>query len=209
MRKELTVNKSLMRTKKYYLRLVTVLLICAFFSTGPLRVFANDNITCSIGADNSSLNEETVLLFNEIEAYMLTNANGKRIFNMDAALSNGASERAIAIGHIINRWQEDYWIPVNLATIVPFAQWHNFSRYGNYCGKGNYGWDKDPIDNLDAACRRHDQCYDNDPLGYNHLPCDGAFCRELKAIINNSSGQKYMYASAAFLLFACKQVHGM
>ena len=30
--------------------------------------------------------------------------------------------------------------------------------HGNYCGPGNRGYDKRPVDALDAACRRHDLC---------------------------------------------------
>ena len=30
--------------------------------------------------------------------------------------------------------------------------------HGNYCGPGNRGYDKAPVDALDAACRRHDLC---------------------------------------------------
>ena len=32
--------------------------------------------------------------------------------------------------------------------------------HGNYCGYGNRGYDKPPVDDLDAACMRHDQCFD-------------------------------------------------
>lgn len=32
--------------------------------------------------------------------------------------------------------------------------------HGNYCGYGNRGYDKPPVDELDAACRRHDLCYE-------------------------------------------------
>lgn len=32
--------------------------------------------------------------------------------------------------------------------------------HGNYCGHENRGYDKAAVDQLDAACRRHDQCFD-------------------------------------------------
>lgn len=32
--------------------------------------------------------------------------------------------------------------------------------HGNYCGYGNRGYDRAPVDELDAACMRHDQCFD-------------------------------------------------
>ena len=34
--------------------------------------------------------------------------------------------------------------------------------HGNYCGPGNNGPDKMPIDALDAACMRHDACTPDD-----------------------------------------------
>jgi hypothetical protein len=32
--------------------------------------------------------------------------------------------------------------------------------HGNYCGYGNRGYNRAPVDQLDAACRKHDLCYD-------------------------------------------------
>lgn len=32
--------------------------------------------------------------------------------------------------------------------------------HGNFCGYGNRGDDKAPTDALDAACKRHDECFD-------------------------------------------------
>ena len=32
--------------------------------------------------------------------------------------------------------------------------------HGNFCGHGNRGNDKNPTDTLDAACKRHDECFD-------------------------------------------------
>ena len=32
--------------------------------------------------------------------------------------------------------------------------------HGNYCGHGNRGPGLPPTDELDAACKRHDECYD-------------------------------------------------
>jgi hypothetical protein len=40
--------------------------------------------------------------------------------------------------------------------------------YGHYCGPGNEGGT--PIDGLDAACKDHDECYDD--RGYHHCTCD-------------------------------------
>ncbi len=46
--------------------------------------------------------------------------------------------------------------------------------HGNYCGRGNRGGE--PVDDLDAACKAHDDCYDRD--GDGACSCDRALERE-------------------------------
>ncbi len=52
--------------------------------------------------------------------------------------------------------------------------------HGNYCGPGNNGLDKAPIDELDAACRRHDLCFGDEAV--TSCSCNGAFSREASAV---------------------------
>lgn len=52
--------------------------------------------------------------------------------------------------------------------------------HGNYCGKGQRGEGLPPIDDLDAACMRHDACYDS--AGYSSCACDAALRREAAAV---------------------------
>ncbi|MGV3078566.1 phospholipase A2 family protein [Streptococcus pluranimalium] len=49
--------------------------------------------------------------------------------------------------------------------------------YGNYCGKGNNGWNKEPIDDLEAACKENDKCF----KGFNKdkRACNQAFFKRL------------------------------
>ncbi|AWN55322.1 hypothetical protein [Methylobacterium sp. 17Sr1-1] len=52
--------------------------------------------------------------------------------------------------------------------------------HGNYCGKGQRGEGLPPTDDLDAACMRHDACYD--AAGYGSCACDATLKREATAV---------------------------
>lgn len=52
--------------------------------------------------------------------------------------------------------------------------------HGNYCGAGQRGAGLAPTDDLDAACMRHDACYD--AAGYRSCACDAALKREAAAV---------------------------
>lgn len=55
--------------------------------------------------------------------------------------------------------------------------------HGNYCGKGQRGDGAPPIDELDAACMRHDTCYD--ASGHPSCACDAALKREASAVADS------------------------
>lgn len=57
--------------------------------------------------------------------------------------------------------------------------------HGNYCGKGQRGQGLPPIDDLDAACMRHDACYD--AAGYSSCACDAALKREASTVSDSES----------------------
>ena len=48
--------------------------------------------------------------------------------------------------------------------------------HGNYCGPGNRGYDKVPVDALDAACRHHDLCTPDN--GLPSCACNARLSRE-------------------------------
>ncbi len=52
--------------------------------------------------------------------------------------------------------------------------------HGNYCGKGQRGEGLPPTDDLDAACMRHDVCYD--AAGYSSCACDATLRREASVV---------------------------
>ncbi|WP_210618240.1 phospholipase A2 family protein [Mammaliicoccus lentus] len=53
--------------------------------------------------------------------------------------------------------------------------------HGNYCGKGNNGGK--PKDRLDAACKKHDECYAKHEWG--KCKCDKPFIIETQKIYRN------------------------
>ena len=55
--------------------------------------------------------------------------------------------------------------------------------YGNYCGPGNRGYDKAPIDALDAACRHHDLCTPD--MGLRSCACNARLSREASRVARN------------------------
>ena len=57
--------------------------------------------------------------------------------------------------------------------------------HGNYCGKGQRGEGLPPTDALDAACMRHDACYDT--AGYRSCACDAVLAREATAVADGSN----------------------
>lgn len=64
--------------------------------------------------------------------------------------------------------------PVNNIDPYGLAPW-----YGNYCGPGNNPLP--PIDNLDKACKVHDQCYEDAGLSAGDVispPKEGLQCTE-------------------------------
>ena len=55
--------------------------------------------------------------------------------------------------------------------------------HGNYCGPGNRGYDKAPIDALDAACRHHDLCTPD--IGLPSCACNARLSREATRVAHN------------------------
>ena len=53
--------------------------------------------------------------------------------------------------------------------------------YGNYCGPGNKGGE--PIDDLDAACMKHDKCYF--AHGRDDCDCDDDITKDVEAFLKN------------------------
>ncbi|WP_425374928.1 hypothetical protein [Methylobacterium segetis] len=64
----------------------------------------------------------------------------------------------------------------NLANVLTGAELF----HGNYCGAGQRGEGLPPIDDLDAACQRHDACFD--AAAHRSCACNAVLKREAAAV---------------------------
>lgn len=155
-------------------------------------------------AEESIEVNETDPVILEVEKYIFIDKNGTKKVDVDMAIEDGASKEAIEVGNVFNEISKSYQdgdlTEDDVENIIsPSANLGSIGRYGNYCGLGNNGWDKYPIDDLDAACQNHDRCYVH---GGNNNTCNRRFCSALDNIINYSTGAfKITYARAAKLFF--------
>lgn len=74
--------------------------------------------------------------------------------------------------------------------------------HGNYCGYGNRGSDLPPVDELDAVCKRHDECYD--AAQRRSCRCDRALKRDALAIANAARFSRELRARAASIAEAAE-----
>jgi hypothetical protein len=65
----------------------------------------------------------------------------------------------------------------------------SFPVYGNYCGPlyPSKGMKPTPIDEVDSACKNHDQCYGDQ--GYFNKNCDLKIIQDLKAITPKNANE--------------------
>jgi hypothetical protein len=74
--------------------------------------------------------------------------------------------------------------------------------HGNYCGRGNRGNGLPPVDELDAVCQRHDECYD--AAQRPSCACDRALRRDAIAIADASRFSRELRARAASIAEAAE-----
>ena len=75
--------------------------------------------------------------------------------------------------------------------------------YGNYCGPGHSGPGK-PIDRLDAACARHDDCYHR--KGYHRCLCDKKFQKELRGMKLRGKARRITWVMRAWLFIKTRRI---
>lgn len=68
--------------------------------------------------------------------------------------------------------------------------------HGNFCGPGDQGADSEPTDVLDAACRRHDVCYDETERS---CDCDATLRREALAVAADPRQSRELRKRAAIV----------
>jgi hypothetical protein len=74
--------------------------------------------------------------------------------------------------------------------------------HGNFCGAGSRLGAFDPTDELDAACKRHDECYDLN--GRRSCGCDRTLRREALAIANNPQASREIRRRAGVVVQAAE-----
>lgn len=67
--------------------------------------------------------------------------------------------------------------------------------HGNYCGHGQRGAELAPTDELDAVCKRHDDCFD--AAGRRSCACNTVLRREALAVANTARLSRELRARAA------------
>ncbi|HEQ5069934.1 TPA: hypothetical protein VG521_001653 [Streptococcus pyogenes] len=182
------------------------------FLVGSLVVFIFGFIilNCSVNNVYAQCEECEVDFGNEDYAlkqaakYITVDEYGRKTINVVGAKQSNEDKYIVRILEIAEQIQKDEGfseeILNNYSVDAEAHAYSNLSRYGHYCGKGNDGWDKTPIDDLDRACKVHDRCY---VWGGNNTQCNATFCSSLNKIIANNSETTYKgaYARSARLIF--------
>ncbi len=103
----------------------------------------------------NELDSERPVEFQELDRVTEYDEGGNVYINLKEAHNQGLIQEALVVGDAIN----DLSMAVKTeGTGVAFRRVF-FGFYGNYCGKGNRGWNIPPKDDLDYACMRHDMCF--------------------------------------------------
>lgn len=183
--------------KKSLLGILFVACISIVFLVNPHNVYATETEVF----DTSKLDPVTQEIWTDMDKYITVEPSGKKVFNMAEASDNGESDLLLEMGknfnNISSAMDENSQDTVKSLErmLLPIGS------YGNYCGKGNRPG-TNPIDNLDSACRTHDNCYARS--GWGNKTCDRNFVRALLPIIQttNATTYKYWYAVAAAKIFS-------
>lgn len=193
------------RFLKYITLLLSILFGIIFFN--GLSIVKAD-VQPDIQSDSyfnlyDNLTPENQQLMMTLDQYIAVDNNGSVKFNLQKAKQDQQSIDVLNVGNAINDLSlnieaEGYTSTVNGVFRALFP----IGSYGNYCGKGNNGWNKKPVDDLDAACRAHDVCF----KGFNakSKSCNRAFISKLRPIANRTPITTYkgVYARAAIKLFS-------
>ncbi len=90
--------------------------------------------------------------------------------------------------------------PISPTTSLPAGE-EGFPVYGNWCGPGHppAGQHPEPVDEVDAACMRHDKCYA--AKGYFSCDCDNQLMLDLMGIKERKWRGRKAVSGEEFLTF--------
>lgn len=184
--------------KMFFISGLVILIFCFIIAGSDINKAYAQCEECSINFEN----EDDAL--KEAAKYITIDEDGRKIIDILGAKQSNEDKYIIRILEIAEQIQQDEEIAINSLSShslnVEPKLYNNLSRYGHYCGKGNDGWNKTPIDDLDRACKAHDRCY---VWGGNNTQCNATFCSSLNKIIakNPKTTYKGAYARSARLIF--------
>ncbi|KXT63626.1 Phospholipase A2 family enzyme [Streptococcus gallolyticus] len=182
-----------MKLKKILLVITTII---SAFLMSSISVFADTDVY-------SLLDDHSANILKQLDSVTEFNEQGLPVVNTDVAYEMGIDEEALEVAYNLNQIVEDIETNGESSALATMERaLFPIGAYGNYCGKGNNGWNVAPIDDLDSACREHDKCFKG--FTKDNRSCNKAFLTRLAPIIqkNNVSTTKGAYALAAFKLFS-------
>lgn len=178
-----------MGTKVKEVAIKTIALVLAIVFLLPGHILAN---TEQQKADRETKDIE------RITKYITIDKNNKAVFYREKAVKDGVSKSALEIGDSFMKYYGDIVDAENGSSTKKKKKW---PIYGRYCGPGHSGPGK-PIDRLDAACARHDDCYHR--KGYHRCSCDKKLKKELRKITPKLRGKARRIARAMRVWIAIK-----
>lgn len=143
--------------KRLKLSILLLIGILFIFTVIPQNISAskiqlsNDNID-SFDYKQLNLDDETVSQLEELDKYIEFSEDGEITFDLVSAEEGNLNPEILNSIKLLMDIESN-----ENSSIVTFGFKHPKLNYGNYCGKGSRGGK--PIDNLDRACKKHDQCF--------------------------------------------------
>ncbi|NME50441.1 phospholipase A2 family protein [Enterococcus cecorum] len=149
-----------------------------------------------------SISEDYKAFWDDVDYYVEIDENNIPSLNIKEFIAHHTSDTAYDFAFQMHSISVDIKNNGLQNTVDKMNRWlFPIGAYGNYCGKGNKGWNKKPIDDLDSACREHDKCFKG--FFKNNDKCNRDFIRKLLPIIQANPGtKKGIYAMAAAKLFS-------
>ncbi|RCK69952.1 hypothetical protein DT076_08035 [Desertihabitans brevis] len=152
-------------------------------STGPAAAGEPDDFTA---------------LAEEVTRFTTTDADGRPVFDAEAAAAAGASPEVLEAGRLVPAAGR-----IGAATTAgELRTADGIPVWGNWCGPGHGSGE--PVDTLDTLCMHHDLCYRE--RGYFDCACDARLKAEIARHADRmATGERLMAAAitAAFSVIPC------
>lgn len=175
--------------KEIAIKFIALVLAVAFLLPG--NILANK--------EQKEIDQETRDI-KTIVKYITIDKHNKAVFHKKKAIKEGVNKVALDIGDSFMKYYGDIVNTENGSSTKKKKKW---PIYGNYCGPGHSGLGK-PIDRLDAACARHDDCYHR--KGYHRCLCDKKFQKELRGMKLRGKARRIAWVMRAWLFIKTRRI---